>query len=99
LEIPRITVFGTYPGAATIMRKAFDWKRSRISMLEVETVPQSCIPLVQIGLGIVLHMRSLLLVKSFDLRPSKQYTLFRVISWLFPFCENVFVPGKSPVEV
>jgi hypothetical protein len=38
----RITVFGTYQGASTIMRKAFDWKRSRISMLEVETVPQSC---------------------------------------------------------
>jgi hypothetical protein len=27
-----------------IMRKAFDCKRSRISMLEVEAVPQSCIP-------------------------------------------------------
>jgi hypothetical protein len=40
----RITVFGTYQGASTIMRKAFDWKRSRISMLEVEAVPQSCIP-------------------------------------------------------
>jgi hypothetical protein len=24
--------------------KAFDWKRSRISMLEVEAMPQSCIP-------------------------------------------------------
>jgi hypothetical protein len=24
------------------MRKAFDWKRSRISMLEVEEVAQSC---------------------------------------------------------
>jgi hypothetical protein len=40
----RITVFGTYQGASTIMLKAFDWKRSRISMLEVEAVPQSCIP-------------------------------------------------------
>jgi hypothetical protein len=39
-----ITVFGTYQGASTIMRKAFDWKRSRISMLEVEAVPQSFIP-------------------------------------------------------
>jgi hypothetical protein len=38
----RITVFGTYQGASTVMRKAFDWKRSRISMLEVEAVPQSC---------------------------------------------------------
>jgi hypothetical protein len=50
------------------MRKAFDWKRSRISMLEVEAVPQSCIPQVQIGLSVVLYMRSLLLVVSFNLR-------------------------------
>jgi hypothetical protein len=41
----RITVFGTYQGAFTIMRKAFDWKSSRINMLEVEAVPQSCISL------------------------------------------------------
>jgi hypothetical protein len=37
------------------MPKALDWKRYRISMLEVEAVPQSC--------------------------------------------ENIFVPGKSPVKV
>jgi hypothetical protein len=29
-------VFGTYQGASTVMRKSFDWKRSRISKLEVE---------------------------------------------------------------
>jgi hypothetical protein len=40
----RITVFGTYQGVYTIMRKAFDRKRSRISMLGVEAVPQNCIP-------------------------------------------------------
>jgi hypothetical protein len=40
----RITVFGTYQGASSRMRKASDWKRSRISILEVEAVPQSCIP-------------------------------------------------------
>jgi hypothetical protein len=40
----QITVFGTYQDASTIVRKAFDWKRSRISMLEVESVLQSCIP-------------------------------------------------------
>jgi hypothetical protein len=39
-----MTVFGTYQGASTIMRKTFDWKRSRISLSEVEAVPQSCIP-------------------------------------------------------
>jgi hypothetical protein len=38
-------------------------------------------------------MRSLLLVESFDLRPSNQYIL------VFPFCGNVFVAGKSPVKV
>jgi hypothetical protein len=54
------------------MYKAFDWKRSRISVLEVEAVPQSCIPSVQIGLSTVLYMRSLLLVESFDMRPSNQ---------------------------
>jgi hypothetical protein len=37
----RITVFGTYRGASTITRKAFDWKSSMIFMLEAETVPQS----------------------------------------------------------
>jgi hypothetical protein len=30
------------------MRKAFDWKHCRMSMLEVEAVPHSCIPYVQI---------------------------------------------------
>jgi hypothetical protein len=44
LEIPSDTVLGTYQGASTIMRKVFDWKRTRISMLEVGAVPQSCIP-------------------------------------------------------
>jgi hypothetical protein len=42
LEIPS-DIFGTYQGASTIMRKAFDWTCSRMSMLEVEAVPQSCI--------------------------------------------------------
>jgi hypothetical protein len=67
------------------MRKTFDWKRSRISMLEVEAVPQSCIPQVQIGFSIVLFMRSLLLVESFDFRPTNQYILVRVIPSFFRF--------------
>jgi hypothetical protein len=35
-------VFGTYEyhGASTIRRRAFDWKRSRISTLDVEAVPE-----------------------------------------------------------
>jgi hypothetical protein len=68
------------------MRKAFDWKHFRISMLEAEAVPQSCIPQVRIGLSIFLYyMRSLLLVESFDLRLSNQYVLARVISSCFRF--------------
>jgi hypothetical protein len=52
LEVLSNNLFGTYQGASTIVRKAFDWKHSRISMLEVDAVPQSCIPQVQIGLSI-----------------------------------------------
>jgi hypothetical protein len=76
------------------MRKTFDWKRSRIYVLEVEAVPQSFIPKVQIGLSSVLYTRSLLLVEGFDLRPSNQYILVRVI----PSCFH-FAPGKPPVKV
>jgi hypothetical protein len=31
-----MSVLGTYQGASTIMRKAFVWNLSRISVLEVE---------------------------------------------------------------
>jgi hypothetical protein len=82
-----ITVFGTYQGASTIMRKAFDWKRSRISMLEVEAVSQSCISQVQIGLSIILYMRSLLPIESFDLHPSIKFILVRVIPSCFRFAK------------
>jgi hypothetical protein len=44
-----MTVFGTYQGASDIMRKASGWKRSRISMSELEAVPQRCNPKVQIA--------------------------------------------------
>jgi hypothetical protein len=52
------------------VRKPLDWKRSRVSRFEVEAVPHSYIPYVQTGLRIALYVRMLLLVKSFDLRPS-----------------------------
>jgi hypothetical protein len=41
-------------GASVITRRAFDWKRSSVSMLEVDVIPQSCIPYIQISLSIVL---------------------------------------------
>jgi hypothetical protein len=44
-----------------------------------QAVPESYIPLAQIVLSIVLYMRSLLLVESFDFRPSNKYILVRVI--------------------
>jgi hypothetical protein len=40
-----------------------------------------------IGLNIVLYMRGLLLVESFDLRPSNQYILVRVIPSCFRFAK------------
>jgi hypothetical protein len=82
----RITVFGTCQGASTIMRKAFGWKHSRISMLEMEAIPQSSIPQVQIGLSIVLYTK-MLLVESFDLRSSNQYISVRVIPSCFRFAK------------
>jgi hypothetical protein len=69
------------------MRKAFDWKRYRIYILEVEAVPQSCVSQVQIGLSIALYMSSLLLVERFDLRSSNQYILVRVIVSCFRFAK------------
>jgi hypothetical protein len=56
-------------------------------MLEVEAVPQSCIPEVQIGLSIVSYMRNLLLVEGFDLCPSNQYVLVRMIPSSFCFAK------------
>jgi hypothetical protein len=35
---------GTYRGASTSRRKVLDWKRSRISIFDVEAVPQSWMP-------------------------------------------------------
>jgi hypothetical protein len=43
IDITSDNVFGTYQGASTILRKAFNWKRSRISVLEVKALPQSCV--------------------------------------------------------
>jgi hypothetical protein len=39
LESSSVTVLGTYQGASTIVRKTLDWKRSRISVFEVEVMP------------------------------------------------------------
>jgi hypothetical protein len=43
-EIIQITIFGMYQGASTVMLKTCDWKFSRVSMFEVEAIPQSYIP-------------------------------------------------------
>jgi hypothetical protein len=44
LEIPLDNLIRHIQIASTIMRKAFDWKCSRISMLELEAESQNCIP-------------------------------------------------------
>jgi hypothetical protein len=83
------------------MRKVFDSKSSILSMLEVEAVPKSCIPNVQISFGIASYMRSLLFVESFDLRPSNQYILVMMIPSSFPFtkmclCQASLLSRCSP---
>jgi hypothetical protein len=40
----RMWLFGIYHSASTVMRRAFDWKRSSISMLDADAVPQSWRP-------------------------------------------------------
>jgi hypothetical protein len=45
---------GTYQGRSTISRKTLDWKRSKILMIELDVVPQSWMPYVQMGLSITL---------------------------------------------
>jgi hypothetical protein len=67
----RLTVFGTYHGASTSMLKVFDWKRSRISMLELYSVSPDWFDYCFI-------YDKFLLVESFDFRPSKQYILVKV---------------------
>jgi hypothetical protein len=46
----------------------------------LRAVPQSCIPF---RLSIVSYLRSVLLVQSFDFRPSNQYILVRVVTDVF----------------
>jgi hypothetical protein len=54
LEIFPYYRIGTYHGASVIMRRTCDWKRSSISMLNVDAVPQRCNPKAQISFSIVL---------------------------------------------
>jgi hypothetical protein len=42
-DIQHVFALNWYHDTSTIMRKAFGWKLSRIYILEVEAVPQSCI--------------------------------------------------------
>jgi hypothetical protein len=49
------------------MHKVFDWKRSKIWVLEVEAVPQSCIAYIQIGFEYCFIYEKLFFEESFDL--------------------------------
>jgi hypothetical protein len=45
LQIPSDNCIRTYQGASTIIHKFFNWKHSRISMLEVEAIPPELYPI------------------------------------------------------
>jgi hypothetical protein len=67
------------------MRKAFDLKYSRISLLEVEAIPQSCIPSPDWFKYCFIYEK--FVVESCDLCPSSQYILVRVIPSCFHFAK------------
>jgi hypothetical protein len=69
------------------MRKAFDWKRSRIYMVEVEVVPQSCIPLSPDWFEYCFIYKKFVASREFDFRPSNQHILVRVIPSCFRFAK------------
>jgi hypothetical protein len=46
--------FDTYQGTSTVSLKNLHWKRSKISMFELDVVLQSWMPYVQMGLSITL---------------------------------------------
>jgi hypothetical protein len=62
----RIPWLFMYQGVIRMDRRVLDWKRWRISVLELEAVPRSWIPYVHVGLSTALY-RSLLSVDSVDL--------------------------------
>jgi hypothetical protein len=49
-----MTKFDTYQGASTISRKTLDWKRSKISIFELDVVPQIWMPYIEMGFSITL---------------------------------------------
>jgi hypothetical protein len=64
------------------MRKAFDWERSEV-LIGLSIV--LCIVRSRTKATGLVYMRSVLFVESFDLHPSNQYILVRVIPSCFRF--------------
>jgi hypothetical protein len=81
------------------MRKAFYWKRPSISMLKVEAVPQSCIPLSPDWFEYCFIYEKFVACREFWLASEYPVHFGEGDSYLFPFCENVFLPGKSTDKV
>jgi hypothetical protein len=69
------------------MRKAFDWKRSRISLWELEAVPKSCIPLSPILYEYCFICEKLVASGEFSLLLNHQYILVSVFPNCFRFAK------------
>jgi hypothetical protein len=100
LEIPSDNRIRHIPRCVHYMRKAFDWKRSRISMLEVEALPLELYSVSPDWLEYCFIYEKFVTCREY-FRPSNQYILVRVIPSCFRFakkclCQPSLLSRRSP---
>lgn len=94
-----IWLFGTNRGMSDIRHRRLKWKRSSISIFELETDPQSWIPYVQMGIMMDLTMSAFEVLSSLDFRPGTQYGFITVSPVMWPrssWCLYVSSKSASP---
>jgi hypothetical protein len=82
-----LTVFGIYQDASTIMRKAFDWNVLEFLCWKWKQYPRVVFRKSRLVWVWFYIWGVCCLWKSFDLRPSNQYSLVRVIPSCFHFAK------------
>jgi hypothetical protein len=90
-----MTVFGIYQGESTIIHKVFDVSVLGCLCWKWKPYPRVVFQ-VQIGLSIVLYIRSLFLMESCDLCPSSQYIFVRMIPSCFHFAKMCLCQVSLP---
>jgi hypothetical protein len=77
--------FETYHGASTIVLRILDRLLWIIDMLDLLAQPHNSRPYVQIGMIMVLYIRSLFSIARFDFLPSSQFNCLIVMLTCFRF--------------